>query len=383
MQPTPDSITFQLIAWSAIAAIPISLSVRYARILSLYGVFLLAIITIGLLSGTRTSTDNIQLVRDLISFLFWVLGPLLIALTISHPRSGKPILTLEQTRLVLALAGAALSVRYLIQQGADLEAALVTNLRVNLEYLSSEPLVTFAFIYAAMATFRAQSFYKAAGFAVLFAMASVGLVAVTYRGPLLLGFTMFISAGTVYAFVNAKSSPLRVFTVLIGAIVAIFLLQDELGAIAAKIMTKFESVGTNSKISEFLGVFAINSSFGQMMLGNGFGGRGFIEGAGTTTGYTHNVISYAYLKTGYVGTVLVIAAMAAALLRISLKRRLAWHYMPEILTILYIGMFQGAYKHLGYGLLLGVCLAAGYQARHRAYLSHDIGANTVSRNRHA
>lgn len=379
MQPTPDSVTLQLVLWVAVAAIPFAISAQYATRLSFYGAILLAVIMIGLLSGARASADLTQLVRDMISFQFWIFGPMLIFLITSRPKTGDPIFSLEQVRIVLALTGAALSVRYLLQQGVGIAAALSNNLRVNLEYLSSEPLVTFAFIYAATATFRARRFSGAIGYFLLFVMASVGLVAVTYRGPLLLGFAMFISAGTLYVLTNAKSAPLRVLTIIVGTIAAVYFLQDEIGAVGTKIMGKFHNVGANSKVSEFLGVFEANTGIWQTLLGNGFGGRGFIEGAGTTTGYTHNVISYAYLKAGLFGAVLIIGALAAALFHLFRRVRRVWHYMPEILTILYIGMFQAAYKHFGFGLLLGVCIVAGYQIRHHAHATRRAAAHTFSR----
>ena len=368
MEPTPDSLTAPLMVWVIVAAIPVIVSVRYASQLPLYNFLLAAIIMIGMLSGMYALNDLIQFVRDLISFAFWVFGPLLILLIVSKPRTGDPILTLEQVRLTLALAGTALSVRYFFQQEVSLTAALSVDLRANLQYLSSEPLVTFAFIYAGMSIFRARRVFGMIGFLVLFLLASIGLIAVTYRGPLLLGSAMFMIAWAVSAFAGERPSPLWVVLTIVIVVLMLYFLQDQISAVGTKIFNKFERVGTNSKFEEFLQVFDSDVDAWQVIFGSGFGGRVFLVGAGTMTGYAHNLISYAFIKSGYAGVILVIITLVSSLSRVLVTARRAWHYSPEIVTILYIGLFQAAFKHFGYGLLLGVCLAAGHEFRRSEHL---------------
>lgn len=358
MQPTPDSVSWQLVVWATVSALPFAISLVFFKQIALYLALLLSMIMVGLLSAALAGNDPIQLTRDVIGILFWIFGPLLVFLITSRPRTGNPVLSLEQMRLLLAVAGAALSVRYLLQQGESLAVALQANLRVNLEYLSSEPLVTYAFLYSAVAMFKTKSSFGSTGFALLFMLSSLGLIAANFRGPLLLGAAVLVSSSIVFSIEKFRSSPLRVLTTAAGAIVGVYLLQTEITQVVTKIATKFEAVGSNSKLEEFVSVFSSGTGIWQILMGEGMGGKSFIEGAGTTTGYTHNVLSYAYMKTGYIGVVLTVAAFTVALAELAFRRRELRHYAPEIITILYIGIFQAAYKHFGYGLLLGVCIVA-------------------------
>jgi hypothetical protein len=363
MQPTPDSVTWQLIVWSLVAAIPFLVSLRNANRCRTYIFFVISLIFVGIVSAAVAGNDLVQLVRDLIGYLFWIFGPLLVFLLTSRPRTGEPILSLEHVRFLLALAGAALSVRYLLQQGESLSVALAADLRVNLEYLSSEPLVTYAFLYAAAKTFSTPRVISSFGYGLLFLLSSLGLIAANFRGPLLLGAAVFVSSGLAFSIGKFRSSPLRVITIAAGAIIGVYLLQAELNQIWVKVATKFKEVGSNSKLEEFVDVFSSGTGFWQILMGNGLGGRRYIVGAGTITGYTHNILSYAYLKTGYIGVFFTLATLVTAITGIAFRRRWRWHYAPEVITILYIGLFQAAYKHFGYGLLLGVCCVVTTQIR--------------------
>jgi hypothetical protein len=378
MQPTPDKVSWELFVWAAAVSFPLLVALRFTKRLSMFGLLLSAWVLIGVLSALRAQVDLTQFIRDLVSASFWFLGPLLILLITSRPRSGVQVFTLEKTRLVLALTGAALSVRYLMDQGAGVAAAFQSNLRVNLEYLSSEPLVTYAFIYSGFAIFTSRKPTISFAFAVIFALSSLGLIAVTYRGPLILGVTMLITASLVFIFRRVLSAPLKALPLLVAMVVTAYSLRGPLTDVAAKIANKFEAAGTNSKIEEFLLIFSTDSGNWEALMGSGFGSIRFITGAGVDAAFTHNILSYAYLKTGYIGLAFVVLAFVSIVAAFATRVRLAWQYSPELITLTYIGLFQAAYKHFGYGLLIGVCLVASraITAQRRTH-QRDLGHPTL------
>ncbi len=367
MQPTPDSASVALLAWSAIALPVFAYAVRYVGAFRAYNLLLTGALFIGLTSAASNAVDPAQLARDLVSVVFWLAGPMLLIMMTRPGRTGVPWIDLEMARLVLAIAGALLSLRYVLNQGVSFALVFRQNLRADMEYLSSEPLVTFAFIYSGVMVFRTQRSSSSLAFLALFAISSLGLIAVTYRGPLILGFSCFVVATVVFLLQKTVTKPLRALTVLFLLGFAVFYSLPLLEGIAEKLTRKFTTVGTNSKVQEFAETFARNTDFLGQLFGDGFGVKAEIAGAGhSQTGYTHNVLSYAFLKTGYLGLALTVAAFAVALRAISRTPAMTLAHAPEALTLLYIGLFQGAYKHLGFGLLLGLCLCAAQRSSYRS-----------------
>jgi len=367
MQPTPDSPSLGVLVYGLIALPFFVLAMMRVRALPLYAGAFASALLLGLLPALAGELNAVQFARDIISLAFLVLGPLSV-ITIIAPKwkYDEQWITLERLRLIMAIAGAMLSVRYVINQ-PDFRMILVSNLRADLEYLSSEPLVMFSFAYSGMMVFRAEKTWASVLFLVLFVLSAVGLVAVTYRGPLIIGGFLFMASASYFLVRWTGKRPFRALMLMALLAFAGSQAAPVVSSVYAKIDRKFTTVGSNSKVEEFLGTFDRDTTTAGALFGTGLGGRGYLEGAGTVTGYTHNVVSYFYLKMGYVGLLIVFSAIFISLWPMMSRPRLLLLYSPEVLTLCYIGLFQGAYKHFGFGLILGVCIYVCTKIRRRRH----------------
>jgi hypothetical protein len=337
LSPTPDTYNLVLIIW-ILFFLFFFLQVLSKKPKKFISKLYLSLLPLGILVGFWNENEFNQVLRDIISYFFLFFGiNIFTSIRIKHS-------VLEE---VLGLMGVILSVRYIID--LDITKLLIANQRENMLYLSSEPLVTYAAIFYGLKLGKFPSLLNS--FKYLGAMA--GLVAVTYRGPIILSILILVLSFVL----NTLNNKNLLRTIVITIVVSILLYYSSpiLYSLQGKIMSKFSTVGDNGKLDEFIHVLTYLEE--TSMLGVGFGGKLYVDGAGNFAAYTHNIISFGALKFGLAG-VLVFAYLMFWLLRILsieiVNRRLL--IVPELVTLLYIGLFQGAYKHLGYGLVFGLLL---------------------------
>ncbi|MCW8828148.1 MAG: hypothetical protein OQK94_03745 [Gammaproteobacteria bacterium] len=358
MEPTPESFSISLVVWAILALPAYAVSLRHIHLLVLYLLPLLAILFIGSVQGIIFGVTPIGLIRDSLSVLFWCFTPVFIYFLIfSSSKYFGWMSAIEMVRFISAIAGMLLSVRYVLDLDEGFGRFLNENVRENLEYLSSEPLVTFAFAYFAVTTFRVDGTVKPFIYFVLACLSAIGLVAVTYRGPLLIGIGLMGASALILSARKINQFPFRVIFVLFLFLAALWFMAPVVEQVFDKIGNKFERVGANSKVDEFLAIFLSAETFSETLFGLGFGAEKYVVGAGTTVTYTHNLFSYLFLKVGLTGVVLFLVAVFFGFSKILVNNRLLSLLLPEVLTILYISMFQGAFKHYGFAVLMGICIA--------------------------
>jgi len=355
LEPTPESVSFELVAFLLLAAVLFVVSVREAARWRALTIGFVALAVVAGVIGFARSNDIWQALRDLASF---ALIPFSVFAISRLVRLG---VDMERVKYVLAIAGVILSVRYVASAPNMFESILHSNVRVDLRYLSSEPLVLFAFLFFIRQIFFAERWSLRLAAALLAGLASLGLVAVTYRGPLLLGAGLFVFYLIRSAVRPRAAVPLVLLSLLI---VSALLAFDVIGPILEKIAAKTSAVGLNNKLGEVVAVFGADRDFLGYLFGEGLGGTTASPIFDFEVPYTHNVVTYVYVKFGLCGLALVAAFALFALKTWSANQK--WSLpiqLPELLTVLYIAVMQAAYKHFGFALITALILVACFSAR--------------------
>lgn len=365
LEPTPEQVSWAMVMWAILAIPPYLYSLRYATELMVPLVLLTILLLLGLFSSARLgASDPAQIARDSLSVGFWIFGGPFIYFLIKA--SGAPSDIEKWTssiRMLLAITGLVLSVRYVIEIESGRELLFEKNLRVNLKYLSSEPLVAFAFAFFGFRLFQSDSLPLFALNLLGWALSSVGLIAVTYRGPLVIGFVLMFLGLAAKIVQSGRAIVRTTVAIFISSVLVSTFFGKYVLAIIEKVLTKSKVVGVNSKIEEFTSVFATDQGVISILIGNGFGSKVFAVGAGGDVAFTHNLFSYVFFKVGVVGVVILLAVALWLLTRLIQRSGRFLILLPELLTLLYISLFQGAYKHYGFSLLLGVVLAIAAMPR--------------------
>lgn len=339
LEPTPENIGFLYALFVAAFGTCAALSIGTVLKPTWYLAAFFFSFSVGLTVATVRSNDTIDVVRDLIALSFLFIVPSIIWRF--RYRRLADLLT-----IAMATAGAFLSVRFVLRAENGFSNLLHQNIRPDFSYLSSEPLVMFAPLAFTRLFFstRLPIHWRLAAAAAA-AISLVGLIASTYRGPLIVVF--------LYGIWCAAFSTLRVkLTAIPLGLAGLWFARNEIFLIYEKVARKFEAVGDNSKLSEALGIFGREVSWTEFLFGNGLGGQITLTWADAGLNYAHNFFSYTYAKFG----ALVFVALLILCFRLAREYRIILRHdlLPEALTLAYIGMMQGAYKHFGFGLILGL-----------------------------
>jgi O-antigen ligase len=141
------------------------------------------------------------------------------------------------------------------------------------------------------------------------------------------------------------------------ALISIYLLREQFFGAIELVINKTETVGLNKKDLEVRTVlYHIGQSPSLVLLGTGWGGVFDNPAiyANVKISFTHSLISYALLKTGLIGFVLVCMYL------LFIINRIVVNYDRKRLPVLLAGLpplliglfFQPSYKTLMYGFVL-------------------------------
>ena len=340
---TPDSLGYAEIAVAALLILSLGLlQSLYALIdrdhpfyMQYHRLFVVLMLIIPTCTGVMNGHPPSDIIRDVIPVAFLVL-PLILY--------GR---TLDWLPFVLTLAGTMLTLRYLSHTTSVFEQIGLSQGDDALLYLANSPLLPFA---AIMGLGMLTDPHKNGLSLRLLGLIACGLclmamAVMIQRGPLILS----LLACTIILIVRFPRAPLRItlITFMIAAILYPF--HPMLLQIAEGLWTKTLHVGGNSRIEEIRAVIKESSVFGI-----GWGGLWQSPAvADIWVRYTHNMISYYWLKAGWLGMGLAAGFMILWLwqaIRLVLRDMVAGLAIIVPLAI-HMTLYTG-YKSLDFALLL-------------------------------
>lgn len=308
--------------------------------------------------------------RDIIPFLFMLL-PLFMYEMISK-FSAKEC---EFVLWITIAAGMIFSLRslYIFQyQGgfADIDAL----------YLANAPTVLFAAIY--MVTLGMLRFRFRAPILPL-ALIGIAVIPMMAMGDVLQRASfgaIAISATLVWVSVCRQSLLRAGFFIGLAGLV-LWLFQEGIYDLVASLHQKHENVGGNMRFQELEAVWEHVSAYAlTAFFGNGWGAPITSPAVGgLTVNFTHSLISASLLKTGIIGTILVIfylGALGITLVKIlyqhpALAIALCWPFLIDI-------FLYASYKSLDFGLILMVIACYGVKG-HKLNIQNS---NRIEGNEH-
>lgn len=349
--PTPDQIGIAEILVGLL--ICLSLRVIYDRNL----VSSFAVLGYGLIVPTVLALINghqvIDIVRDIIPF-FYVMLPVFLLWVGQY----KPDMFLN----MLAGVGLLFSIRTVLAYQPILMNPSLWGQGppADLLYLANSPEVLFSALYCigqgGCHVLMTGQRVKGMAIAALSLIPMIAMALMTQRAGI----------GAVMIYVMAALCLVTYYRPKWGGIFALLILMVTLIAwpvfepILFLLWQKTEIVGLNARSQEWAAVMDIVScSWSNLLFGEGWGGR--LENpavGGLNVNYTHSFISSLLLKTGIVGTFLILAACFMPALR-SLKLLMAEKRPADLMILaaaggpLLISVFlYASYKSLGFGLIL-------------------------------
>lgn len=364
--PTPDAPNWQelLIALALIIAIGTA-GIAYAfgslngtsrhvsptklsspmRLLLYYG------LSAPLIIAAFKGADAVLIMRDIIGFLFLLLP--LFLLPLMHSKQSFKGLTIEKLCLYGAVfIGVFFALRVLFPQIAG---------GTELLYLANSPLVVFTAIYCMGQAFYSlklslKAIIKLAGYTLITGLVVMAMLQDVQRAPmaaLILSLVFII----IDQFIKAPRKAVMSILVLGVGLTAIWpLLNDVLQALAYKTSV----VGLNMRSQELAAAWQVLSQTPQSFLfGIGWGGQFESPAVGNlNVTFTHSLLSYMALKTGFIGLILTLIYIGVIVHHgaiVFFKDRvvgiaLLWAFIIPI-------FLYASYKSLDFGLLLTLILA--------------------------
>jgi len=302
--------------------------------------------SIPLIGAAFHGYDLIYVFRDIVAFFFLCL-PLFIVNLIRQSERKEQIFLWALLAIGICFALRTLGPAY----GFFPEPA-------ELLYLANSPLVLFSAIlflgYAGIYSgqnIAPQNIFISLILMMFFLISFTALLVDVQRGPVLaiiLSVVTWLSLGLLYR--PAKTIRLSFILMLI-VVLSLPVLSNILDMIALKTT----QVGLNMRLQEAQAAFeATSQSLATMLFGLGWG-AGFYSPAvgGLEVTFTHSLLSYIYLKTGFIGLVLTVLYLCSFLFMIAeifvrspvKGMALFWPFSIPIL-------FYASHKSLDYGLLL-------------------------------
>jgi len=344
VSPTPDHISWVIYAmggmmlWAVLWTKPLTPFITPSQslplTLSYHRLFFVIMMTLPLMVGAIGGYPPLDIMRDIIPIAFLFL-PLCFY---GHPLQALPA--------IMAVAGGLFALRYLAPLFPELGWFHSDQ---ELLYLANAPLVSFAAIYGFhwMTDPRRGLITKRLLGAVICALCFAAMAVMMQRAPMAL---CAIACLMLFA-VRMVQNPFQSL-IIAGGVFLLFLpilpfAQDVFHGFAHKTLT----VGWNSRLDEFHAVLAQAT-----WMGTGWGGIWASPAVGDIhVRFTHNIVSYYWLKAGAVGAVLSTLFIALwgwqaiRLIRHNTALGLAIFVPFVIHTLLYTG-----FKTLDFALLLTV-----------------------------
>lgn len=347
--PTPDNFTLTevIIALLLLIASRISQPISFPFIALGYGV--LVPLFIGIISGYPLN----NMMRDLIPFLF-----LFLPLVFGWLRKLQPTLVLFLT----ALIGFIFSIRTIISYKSVLFSPDLWGQGPpsDLLYLANSPEVLWAALisigYGTVMIVKEKDILKGLGLISISFIPVLAMTLMTQRAGIgaVCAYSIILFAIIIYQYPKLGS----IF--LSGIFIMGFIFWPIIETIFQILLQKTELVGLNSRRQEWGIVLNILlQNWNSLLFGIGWGGH-FENPAvgGISVNYTHSLISSLLLKTGVVGTVLILAGCLFPIIKsvfISTKTLVIGNYIllgaaifPFIISV----FLYASYKSLGFGLIL-------------------------------
>jgi len=168
----------------------------------------------------------------------------------------------------------------------------------------------------------------------------------------------------IYVIYLTKLKRIPKSNLIVAGILGLSLTYTQVVNFAAQLWAKHQAAGLSSRPEELYAVFgAISESFITLLFGVGWGGL-LINPIyqGSTSRFTHSLISYWLLKTGVVGVAVMVLFVTLLFRRVNLgdvwasSHRLAVFLAAS--SVIIIGLFfEPTYKMLSFGLIVGLLLA--------------------------
>jgi len=312
------------------------------KILMIYG------ISIPLIGAAFHGYDLIYVFRDIIAFFFLCL-PLFVVNSIRQSKRKEQIFLWALLLIGLCFALRTLGPAY----GFFPEPS-------ELLYLANSPLVLLSAIlllgYAGRYSCQnraPQNIFISLVLITLFLVTFTALLVDVQRGPVLaiiLSVIIWLSLGLLFRPVQT----IRISFVLMFIVV---LSLPVLSNILDMIALKTTQVGLNMRLQEAQAVFeATNQPFTTMLFGLGWG-AGFYSPAvgGLEVTFTHSLLSYIYLKAGFIGLVLTVLYLCSFLYMIAdIFVRSPVKGMALFWPLTIPVFFYASHKSLDYGLVLSL-----------------------------
>ena len=227
-------------------------------------------------------------------------------------------------------------------------------------YLTITPAVLFSALYLLAASFlriswrRGDVIYNVfyGFFAALIALLPIFALTYALQRASFAALVVFAVAGLFYILLYRPETALRLVTLLA---VLVFAFLPQLQDVIMRLELKHVQVGLNSRGAELQAVLQLGTrDIGHFLFGHGWGALFENPAVGKMqVGYTHNLFSYYFFKTGLIGTALLVFYWGAIfrenlrLVRINLPLGLSL-----MLPILISSFFYASHKAFSFGLLL-------------------------------
>lgn len=294
-----------------------------------------------------------DILRDMIAFLYMLLAILFVWIGRDFTKSFLNL---------LALLGIIFSVRTILSYHVILfQPAMWGHVPpTDLLYLANSPEVLFSALYC-IGTGGKYLISKGQRFrAILYLLAAclpmVAMALMTQRAGI--GAVFIYSAVALMALIYRR--PQAGMVLILIALAIVTTLTPIFGVAFETIWKKTEMVGLNARSEEWGAVFdVLSEDWVSMLFGEGWGGR--LDNpavGGLNVNYTHSLVSSLLLKTGVVGSLIILIGclypVFVALRSVWRGRNPSeWVIIGAALLPLLISIFlYASYKSLGFGLIL-------------------------------
>jgi hypothetical protein len=347
--PTPDDFRFTEI----LILLLLGIAVRVSYVQRFHFLFLGYGVSVPMIVGIIAGCSLNDIIRDIIPFLF-----LFLPLYFGWIGNSRPILVLS----IVTCVGFIFSIRTIISYQSILFTPSLwgQGAPVDLLYLANSPEVLWAALisigYGAFLMINKNKMIKGLGIIALSFIPLVAMALMTQRAGIgaVCVYSIILSASLIYL------RPKIGLIFLCGMVGFGFFLWPVIEILFQILWQKTELVGLNSRAQEWQAVFNILSqNWMALLFGIGWGGH--LENpavGGISVNYTHSLISSLLLKTGVVGSIIILfgcftpvaKAVCESMKGVSMREYiiLGAVIFPFIISV----FLYASYKSLGFGLIL-------------------------------
>lgn len=249
--------------------------------------FFLALVH-GLLVSLTMDAGLNNILRDVIPFVF---------LLIYYPLAKIKREDREAIYISILFCGLFLTLRFFLKAEVNILSLLGKTL-ADKQYLIQDPAVLFATIFSAKKMIDMFEDNKILASMIFFCSFIFGLL-----GFILMGVRAGAGISVMYlvfTVMRMQTFPVLRYVWLVALVFSLLFSVD----LFIALIEKFQTFGLNNKDREFVAVFDfLGNTIFSSFLGVGFGGTFLNPVYGIEIRYTHNILSYFYLKLGILGLI--------------------------------------------------------------------------------